>query len=142
MARRTRTPSDTKIKSLEQKLGKQDTVLEKHGEMLTLQKQASEDLNKYVQEILLILGGSASLEVPGMRAQMREVVEKVKEIPAMKKQLQETTDTVNEVDAIVQKIQTNKGFWTDIRTKAIAGLVVLGTLLSIAVALKELIIGK
>lgn len=142
MARNKTRNSGTKVRSLEQRLGKQDVVLERHGQLLLEQKDATERLGKYVNELLTIIGGSASLDAPGMKSQLKDVVEKVKDVPAMKEQLGRTVRTVNEIDQIVQKMQSNKGktviVWADVRTKLMAILIGVSTFLSVAVAIKEL----
>lgn len=123
------TVNDMKIENIEAQLKRHSEVLDHQNQMMAEQKQALEGQGKYLNEILLILGGSASLNAPGMRGQLKT-----------------TMDKVQEIDVIVQKMQSSKGkttiVWADVRTKFIAILVGIGTLLSIAVALKDLIFDK
>lgn len=123
------TVNDMKIENIEAQLKRHSEVLDHQNQMMAEQKQALEGQGKYLNEILLILGGSASLNAPGMRGQLKT-----------------TMDKVQEIDVIVQKMQSSKGkttiVWADVRTKFIAALVGIGTLLSIAVALKDLIFDK
>lgn len=128
--RRTRpTVNDMKIENIEAKLKEHGEVLAFQNKMMADQKQALEGQGKYLSEILLILGGSASLNAPGMRGQLKT-----------------TMDKVQEIDVIVQKMENSKGkttiVWADVRTKLVAILLGIGTLLSIAVAVKDLIFDK
>jgi hypothetical protein len=120
MAKRRQTKEDMEIQQLKEHLSKQDKTLaeqslKQEGVMVTL------------KEILFILGGSASLDVKGLRSDVKDLKKDVLDLKEY-----------------VEKSENTKGQFiirlNNIPSKVVAFFVFIGTLLSIALAVKELFV--
>ena len=118
MAKRRPTKEDMEIQQLKDHLSKQD-------KMLLEQREKQEGVVTTLKEILFILGGSAAMDVKGLRADVKD----------LKKDVLELKD-------YAEKSESTKGQFiiklNNIPSKIVALFVFIGTLLSIALAIKEL----
>jgi hypothetical protein len=133
----SKRPHHTTNEDLISRLNKQD-------EILMEQQRVQHHTDEKLQIILEILQGSSVHRTPGMRSvvdtmqmDLRTTTENNRDI---KKDVESMKDSIKSFDSRLGKIEKGKTFtWDDIRTKIVGVMLAISTLLTISVAIKELL---